>query len=75
MVGPIEYIRLKAGRVNPIPKRKRKILKRAEKELDKLEKQKTARTQAVEKATGVESDITKRKRDVARKARRSLMGG
>lgn len=59
---------------NPVPKRKRKVLKQAVKDLDELEKMKTARTRTVEKATGVESDITKAQRRVARKARRRLTG-
>lgn len=59
---------------NPVPKRKRKILKQAVKDLDRLESLKTARSRAVEKATGVKSDMTKRQREVAKKARRRLTG-
>lgn len=66
------YARL-LGIKNPVPKRKRKILTKAEKEIDKLEKSKTARTRAVEQATGVASDIEKKKRRVARRARQTLM--
>lgn len=67
------YARL-LGIKNPVPKRKRKILTKAEKEIDKLEKSKTARTRAVEQATGVASDVEKKKRRVARRARQTLMG-
>jgi hypothetical protein len=71
----LRYISMKlVGGKNAVPKRKRKILKQAEKELDKLESAKTARTKSVEESTGVESDITKRQREVARRARQSLMG-
>lgn len=72
----LHYARLLTmGAKSPVPKRKQKILKDAEKEIDRLESQKTERTKAIEKATGAKSDVAKRQREVARKARRSLMGG
>lgn len=71
----LEYARLLTiGPKNPVPKRKRKVLKKAEKELDRLDKQKTARTKAIEESTGVPSDIENKKRAVARRARQTLMG-
>jgi hypothetical protein len=71
----LEYARLLTmGAKSPIPKRKRKILKEAEKRINKLESQKTARTRAIERATGAKSDISKQQKEVARRARRSLMG-
>ncbi|MCK9492710.1 MAG: hypothetical protein M0Q24_11570 [Sulfurimonas sp.] len=70
----LEYARLlTVGPKNPVPKRKRKILKEADKELTRLESQKTARTKAVEEATGVPSDIERQKRAVARRAKSTLM--
>ena len=73
----LEFARLLTiGPKNPIPKKKRKIIKKAEEEIDKLEKLKTARTRAIEKRqTGVESDIEKKKKRVARQARSVLMAG
>jgi hypothetical protein len=70
----LEYARLLTGSKNPVPKRKRRILKNAEKEIDRLDKLKTARTRAVEEATGVPSDIEQKKKAVARRARKTLMG-
>jgi hypothetical protein len=71
----LEYARLlTVGPKNPVPKRKRQTLKAAEMEIDRLEKTKTARTKAVEEATGVPSDVEKQKRAVARRARMTLMG-
>lgn len=72
----LEYARLlTVGPKKTVPKRKRKILKQAEKELDKLDRMKTTRTKAIERAnTGVPSDIEKKKKEVARRARKTLMG-
>lgn len=71
----LEYARLLTiGAKSSVPKRKRKILKKAEKKIEKLESQKTARTKAIEQATGVASDIEKKKRAVAKRARATLMG-
>ena len=75
MAKTLEYARLLTiGPKNPVPKRKRKALSEAEKEIDRLEKSKTARTKAVEEATGVPSDVEKQKRAVARRAKSTLMG-
>ena len=65
---------LTMGAKSPVPKRKRRILKDAEKELDRLESYKTIRTKTIEKATGAKSDIEKRKQEVARQARKKLRG-
>jgi hypothetical protein len=65
---------LTMGAKSPVPKRKRRILKDAVKELDRLESYKTARTKVIEKATGAKSDIEKRKKEVARQARKKLKG-
>lgn len=72
----LEYARLLTiGPKKAVPKRKRQVLKKAEKEIDRLDRMKTARTKAVERAnTGVPSDIEKRKKEVARRARKTLMG-
>ena len=59
---------------SPIPAKKRKIFAEADKELTRLEGLKTARTKAIEEATGVQSDVEKSKREVARRTRRTLMG-
>lgn len=59
---------------SPIPARKRKIFQEADKELTRLDALKTARTKAVEEATGVPSDVEKAKKEVAYRARRTLMG-
>jgi hypothetical protein len=71
----LEYARLLTmGAKSPVPKRKQRVLKKAEKELDRLESYKTERTRTIERATGMKSDIEKRKQEVARQARKKLRG-
>lgn len=70
----LEKLRLLTiGPKNPIPRRKQKVLSEADRELTRLEGQKTARTKAIEEATGVDSDLEKRKKAVARRARQTLL--
>ncbi len=70
----LHYARLlTTGAKNPIPKKKRKVIKQAEKDIDKLEKLETPRSKSIEESSGVASDITKAKRDRAKRARRQLM--
>ena len=59
---------------SPIPTKKRKIFEEADKAIQKQESLKTERSRAIEQATGVQSDPEKAKREIARKARRTLMG-
>lgn len=66
---------LTIGAKNPVPRRKRKILKKAEKEIRSLEARKTARTRDVERQSGAPSDVTKKQREIAKSARRKLLTG
>jgi hypothetical protein len=59
---------------SPIPARKRKIFADADKAIQEQDALKTERSKAIEQATGVESDPERSKREIARKARRTLMG-
>jgi len=74
MPGILHYARLlTVGPKNPIPKKKRQLIENADREITRLEKTKTARTKAIESATGVASDVEKKKKAVARRARQSLL--
>lgn len=75
MANILHYARMMmTGAKSPVPERKRKILSEAEKEIDTLEGQKTERTKQIEKATRFPSDITRKQRETARKARLLLRG-
>lgn len=70
----LHYARLLAGRPkNPIPKRKRQIIEKAEKDIDRMEKYKTERSRDIERRTGVPSDLEKKKKEIAKKARKTLL--
>ncbi len=75
MAGILRYARLLTARAkSSVPKRKRDILSGAEKEIEGLERQKTERTKAVERASGFKSPLSVQQREAAKKARRLLLG-